>query len=444
MHIVLLLCWILVANSAAGEFRIGVASVDISPAYPIRLSGYAVRTNASASVAAPLFAKALAIEQKEGQPALMLTIDNCGISREIWQKIVASIEKKHGLPAERIVIFSSHTHSAPVLTDVIANLFVAPLPKNEQATVDRYTRELVAAVDNVATKALAKLEPGTLHFAQGAARFAKNRRTEGGPVDHSVPILAAKKVNGDLIAVLANYACHCTTLGGEFNQSHPDWAGIAQTIVQEKHPGALCLVSIGCGADANPHPRGSLDRATAHGAELAAEIQRLLGGEMERISGEAVFQARALDLPFDPLPSREEWTQRAAQGGIVGYHARRNLERLDRGEKLPTTLPYQVQVWSFGDDLGMVFLPGEVVVDYALRLKSLFDPARLWVSGYANWVPCYIPSERILREGGYEAEHSLWYYDRPARLSKRTENDIISTAQALLPSVLRNQPAASE
>jgi hypothetical protein len=81
----------------------------------------------------------------------------------------------------------------------------------------------------------------------------------------------------------------------------------------------------------------------------------------------------------------------------------------------------------------MVFLSGEVVVDYALRLKREFDPARLWVTAYANYVPCYIPSRRILDEGGYEAEESLWYYDRPTRISTNAEEVIIKNVHELLP-----------
>ena len=81
----------------------------------------------------------------------------------------------------------------------------------------------------------------------------------------------------------------------------------------------------------------------------------------------------------------------------------------------------------------MVFLSGEVVVDYDLRLKSEFDPSRLWVTSYAHYVPCYIPSRRILTEGGYEAEDSLWYYDRPGRISTNAEDLIINTVHGLLP-----------
>src|SRR5690606_8467826 len=107
-------------------------------------------------------------------------------------------------------------------------------------------------------------------------------------------------------------------------------------------------------------------------------------------------------LPFDPLPTRSEGQELAQQGGYVGFHAQAHLDRLNRGEALQTELDYPVQSWLFGNDLAMVFLAGGVVVDYSLRLKSEFDRDRVWIAAYANDVPCYIPSHRILEEGGYE------------------------------------------
>ena len=74
-----------------------------------------------------------------------------------------------------------------------------------------------------------------------------------------------------------NYACHCTTLGGEFNQICADWAGYAQEYVEREHPGAVCLVNIGCGADANPEPRTGLDYAKQHGRTVADEVDQSVG-----------------------------------------------------------------------------------------------------------------------------------------------------------------------
>jgi hypothetical protein len=139
-------------------------------------------------------------------------------------------------------------------------------------------------------------------------------------------------------------------------------------------------------------------------------------------------------LPYDTLPTREEWTARAqSTNHWIAYHAKRNLSRLDCGEKLPSELSYLVQTWNFGSELAMVFLPGEVVVDYSLRLKKEYDARRLWVNAYANDVPCYIPSKRIWREGGYEGGDAMIYYDRPTRLVEGTEELVVNAIHELLP-----------
>jgi hypothetical protein len=203
-------------------------------------------------------------------------------------------------------------------------------------------------------------------------------------------------------------------------------------------------VSIGCGGDANPSPRGKLELAQAHGEEIATEVRRLLNIEAKPLTKLPDGTIKRFQLDFDPLPTRAQWEERAKRPGIVGYHAKKNLARLDRGEKLPTKLPYIVQSWTFGDELAMVFLAGEVVVDYQLRLKREFDSSRLWVNGYANDVPCYIPSRRILAEGGYEAEDSLWYYDRPARLSTNNEDRIVKAVREVLPGKFRAKPGRAD
>jgi hypothetical protein len=204
------------------------------------------------------------------------------------------------------------------------------------------------------------------------------------------------------------------------------------------------MISIGCGADSNPQPRGKIELAQEHGGEVAAEVERLLPGAWKPLAPDLQCREKDFSLPFQPLPTRQEWEERAKKPGIVGYHARVNLQRLDRHEALPTSLPYSVVNWTFGSDLAMVFLAGEVVVDYSIRLKKAFDPARLWINAYANDVPCYIPSVRVLNEGGYEAEDSLWYYDRPARLAPESEDLICEAVSEIVPPRFRRDEKKAE
>jgi hypothetical protein len=193
------------------------------------------------------------------------------------------------------------------------------------------------------------------------------------------------------------------------------------------------LVIIGCGADANPEPRRNLDDAKDHARAVAKETERLVSSSLTPLPARISAEFRQIELPLAPLPDRQALQERSKIDGAEGFFARTLLGRLDRGDALPRTVAYPVQTWCFGDDLAMVFLGGEVVVDYALRLKWETDVRRVWVTAYSNDVPCYIASKRVLDEGGYEADLSMVFYGVPARFAPQTEDLIVRTVHDLLP-----------
>ena len=123
----------------------------------------------------------------------------------------------------------------------------------------------------------------------------------------------------------------------------------------------------------------------------------------------------------------------AAQGGRAGYNAQFQLARLDRGESLLTAIDYPIQTWVFGDSLAIVFLAGEVCVDYSLRLKGELDHRRLWINAYANDFGCYIPSERLVREGGYGGGAEVVYFALPATLKAGLEGRIVDEVHRQVP-----------
>ncbi len=99
-------------------------------------------------------------------------------------------------------------------------------------------------------------------------------------------------------------------------------------------------------------------------------------------------------------------------------------QMLNQGE-ISNTYPYPIAVWKLGREIDFVHLGGEVVVDYALRLKSELNGTRTWVAGYANDVMAYIPSRRVLAEGGYEGGGSNVYYGLPGLWHQESEAKII-------------------
>lgn len=433
--VVLLELWLAAAAPAAEltTYVVGAAKIDITPSFPVRLNGFGFRRDESAGVTQPIHAKALALGSDEDEPALLITVDNLGVPADIASQVATRLKTKAKIAPERIAFSASHTHTAPMLKGANPTLFGVPIPPEHLAHIDQYTAEFVDKLEQVALAALADRQPATLSWTIGSVGFAKNRRTPGGPVDHDLPLLVARSLDGSIRVVYVSYACHCVTLSN--NQISGDWAGFAQQAIEKSFPGAIGMVSIGCGADANPDSGVTGDRtdvATSQGLEIADEVNRLLKTPLKPLSGKLTVGVCEVRLPFDVHPTREQWEERVKQGGAVGYHAGVQLSKLDRGEKLREEIEYPIQTWSFGNELALVFLPGEVVVDYSLRLKRELDGLRLWVNSYSNRAPGYIPSERVLQEGGYEGGGAMIYYDQPTRFRPGLEQVIVDAVHKLL------------
>ncbi len=431
--VAILYCQPSIAQSGP-TLKLGVAQVDVTPDYPVRLNGFGFRRDESEGITHRIWAKALAIDDQVNGPAVVITVDNLGIPAVMTQEVARRLKAGTGVNLQRLAITASHTHTAPMLTPVAPTLFGVPIPTDHQEHIDRYTRELTDRLEEVALAALKDLRLGRLEWTMGAVGFAKNRRTAGGPVDHDLPMMVVRGEDGSVRGIWFSYACHCVVLSK--NQISGDWAGSAQIEIQKRHPGTVVLASVGCGADQNPDPMGTGDQvfvAADHGDRIADEVDRLLGQSLKALTGPLAIQLKGIPLAFDPPRTRAEWAERAQGDNAVGHHARVNLARLDRGESLPDHIDYPIQTWLFGDGLAMVFLPGEVVVDYSLRLKKELDHQRLWINAYANDAPCYIPSERILREGGYEGGDAMIYYDQPNKFAPGLEQQIIDVIHEQIP-----------
>ena len=142
---------------------------------------------------------------------------------------------------------------------------------------------------------------------------------------------------------------------------------------------------------------------------------------------------KLVDLAFAKIPSAGEFRERLnSKNPSERRHARHFLDILEKGETIPKTYAYPIQVWRFGDDLTFVTLGGEVVVDYALRLKRELTTENLWTIAFANDVCGYVGSARILYEGGYEDDRSTINYSLPTRWANDVEERIISAVHEII------------
>jgi len=425
-------------------WKAGVARVRITPEKSVWMTGYASRKKPSEGTLQDLYARVLALEAASGGRAVLVTTDILGFPAPVAAEVADRCRKRYGLERDRLMLTSSHTHGGPAVRGLVRAISSLYMTAEQERDVEDYTRRFAAEVTAAVGQALADLRPARLSFGLGAAPFAVNRRKKtdkgyvidanpDGPVDHDVPVLRVDGEDGRLRAVVFLYACHNTTLGGDIYQFHGDYAGFAEAALEERHSGATAMFIMGCGGDCNPHPRGTVELARQYGQSLADAVDKVLAGSLRPAQGRLRAAWGAAALPFGPPPTREDLKTEAEdpKNPFKQLHARRLLEALDRDGRLPESYPCPVQAWRLGDELTIVALSGEVVVDYSLRLKKELGPEGLWVAAYCNDVFAYVPSRRVLEEGGYEGGGAMVYYGHPGPFAPEVEETLIRKVREL-------------
>ncbi len=444
-------CWVLVALftvlienrvSAEDSWQAGVATKIITPPQFMWMSGYASRDKPAQGKIHDLYAKALMLQDPSGKACVVVTLDLVGIDRKTSQTICEAIQKSLGLERSQVALATSHTHSGPVVgTNLLA---MYSLDDANQKLVQDYTSFLIDSVVSVAEEAKTSLAPAILKAGEGQATFAVNRRNNReadvpmlresgslvGPVDHDVPVLSVRTPDGKLKAILFGYACHATVLSGM--DWCGDWPGFAQAELEKNHPGTVALFWAGCGADQNPLPRRTVELAQEYGRQTAAAVDRALAGPMTPVTGSLKTVYREIDLALDTLPTKEQVENDLKSSDVyIARRARWLMKKIAEDGKLSPTYPYPVQTWAIGNATTLTYLGGEVVVDFAVRLRSELPGAHNWIAGYSNDVMAYIPSRRVLMEGGYEGASAMIYYGLPTIWSTDVEEHIVRTVHEL-------------
>lgn len=433
------LLFLLAPTWADAAWKAGAAKIIITPDEYMLMAGYGGRDAPASAKLTDLWAKALILEDEKGERAAVITLDLVGVDRALSVAICKSLVEEHGLERRRISICTSHTHTGPAVGMNLAPLHYLVANEAMQKQVDEYAIVLHQKVVKVVGEAIANLADSQLAWGNGHATFAVNRRenkpydkvaqwrTEGvlkGPIDHDVPVLAVRDAEGKLTAVLFGYACHSTVLS--FDQWSGDYPGFAQIELEKLYPDAVALFWAGCGADQNPLPRRTVERAKHYGRRLADAVDSvLITSEMIPIEGELSTSYAEINLSLAELPTKEEITKDTdSSNRFVAARAKMLLEQLESGP-LSQTYPFPIGCWKIGKDVQFVSLGGEVVVDYAIRLKAELSGTKTWVAGYANDVMAYIPSRRVLAEGGYEGGGAMIYYGLPTVWAPEVEKAII-------------------
>ena len=431
-------------SAAAQTIDVGVAVRDITPEVPIWLSGYAGRKRPADKIDHPLKTQALALMNGSGERFVFVALDNCEVSHFFMEPVLSELQTKYRLKPGEVSVVSSHTHSAPVLRETLKGIVQMSALEEEQ--VEKYSNFLQKKLVEVVGTALEDCQPATLEYGLGRATFAMNRRLFEGdavgfgdnfdaPVDWDVPVLRVRGTNGAVRAVAFGYACHGTSIrsGDDWYAVSGDYMAYARQQIEQYQPGAVALYLTGMGADSDPSPRQTLLDARRHGLELAGAVIGVLDRPMHPVRGGFKLAYDEVELPFVGSPTREQLDQDAHSEDLhVKLRAEKYLKALDAGQPIAPSIKLPVAALRFGSDLTFVLMGGEVVVDYARRIKRTLADDHPWTVGYAYEVPCYIPSARVLKEGGYEADSSLIYYGYYGPFRGTIEGKLNEKVQALV------------
>jgi hypothetical protein len=428
-------------NGQTSGWKAGVAKVVITPEQSMWLAGYGSRNHPSEGTEIDLWAKALAFQDPKGKKAVMVSIDNVGSDKPTADHIRSRLKSKFGLSPDQVILNYSHTHSGPVLINFYTRVY--PLDAEQLKKAKEYSEFFENQIVTVVGEALKALKPAQLYSGNGITRFAVNRRNNvereltafahlNGPSDYSVPVLKVADESGNLIAVAFGYACHATTTG--FYKWSGDYPGFAMLEVERSHPGALALFFQGAGADQNPLPRGTITLAKQYGRELAAAVEKVLELEMKPLAAHLTTTYSEIALPYTALPSKNELIKISDKTSDYPSWqkswAEEMMKKLSAGEALPKSYPfYPCQVWKIGDQ-SIMTMGGELVVEYAIKLKEKFGND-IFVLGYTNNVMSYVPSVTILQEGGYEGIRSQLSTGLPGTYKPEIESIILNEMSRL-------------
>ena len=414
-------------------WKAGMSRTVITPPEYMWMAGFASRDKPAEGILHDLWAKAIALEDAGGNRALLITTDIIGFSRDLSVSICNRLINTYGLERKNIILSSSHTHSGPVVNYNLFGIY-PPFGEDQIRKVKEFRQFIEEQIIIVAGRAIGSMSPVRLSVGAGMARFAVNRRESGwegdvmyapevkGPSDHVVQVLKVSDPDGIPVAVIFGYSCHATCL--TLNKWSGDYPGFTQIELERTYPGITAMFFAGFGADQNAFPRGGILETEQYGKELALAVEKVMKEPTVPLASTIHTLYDEIELDIAPSPDQEElnsiqdkgadWEKRWAKG---------MQEKIAAGKDLPDSYPhYPVQTWQLGDQT-WVILGGEVVVDYAFKFREQFGK-ELMIMGYANDVMAYIPSERVLKEGGYEGMSSMRAYGHRSNWSPGIEERI--------------------
>ena len=436
------------------QLSVGFARVNITPMMGIGIVGYFVPRFAD-GVLDDLYINALALEAG-GEKAVVLTLDNCGIGRDVAMDFVASISEATGIPAEAVILHCTHTHTAPPLIDPdmpepLNGDFSSVDPKKEKAYYEFVRTRLCDA----AQFAINDLQSAKMGYGIGQApniAFVRRFRMKDGSVqtnpgvdnpnidhpigdvDERVNVLRFDRESDSI--VLVNFGDHPDVVGG--CKISGDWPALTRDVVEKVLDGTKCLVCNGAQGDVNHvnvHPRGGYLNGMFHdfddvsrGYSHAQYMARVVTGgvlqafdKVQYVDVENISTIRrTIEVPSN-MPTAEELVQaehinalheagKDAELPYSGMMLTTMVAEAGRMVKLkdgPASFPMELSGLSIGP-VALIGIPGEPFTGIGRGLKEVPGWDLIFPCCLTNGNEGYFPMQEAYDEGGYESQSSFF------------------------------------
>lgn len=391
----------------------------ITPEGPVMQVGFAARTHKSVGVHDDIYASLALI--KANETVAIIALDVCYGDKNFANDVKKAVYEKYGLAEEQVILNYSHTHSAVALKG--ENEFGENDPEELE-----YVRFVAGKIVDMIGEGLNSLNEGEIYIHRAKSKFGVSRRypSEEGilwrpyfdenSIDTDLFLLKFVDNNGNIRGLIYNYACHPTTLGSDNYLISSDYPGVVRRVLEERNKGMTAVFLQGCGADIKPAATAdngrfkscNFDELEQAGLSLANEIETCLNsGEWRKINPD--FKTRAIEVKlYSEVWDDEKWYAMLNDPNEALYR-KKSVERILEGKKqnrIKNYLPFYISILRLDDKTCMVCLECEVVTDYGKAIKRLFKEDVITLA-YSNSRSCYIPTRKVLLEGGYERESFL-------------------------------------
>ena len=415
--------------------RAGVARLDITPPVGAFMSGFGARNAPASATHDPLSVRAIALND-----TAMVVADVIGMCAQMCARIRARCI----LPDQNVIVAALHTHGGPI--SMSERLGVDA----DQDYLDKLEDACVQVIDDAV---LAQKEASISVGAGEDPDIARNRRVENGPVDSSLPVMKIRDKSGKIIAIMLAYACHPVVLGADNRQWTADYPHFVRAALERAHPGAMALFITGCAGDAN-HGHSAYEslslasdnrRSFTKAREVGEQIAKmaLLAPETE-ISGDIKAHNKIVSLEFErreadaPKVLMDRWIREKNSAKNNANDARRALldhwirwaQEIAPQPVRPIKARVTILEWA---GVSIIGLPGEIFAQTGLDIRTAYKKDMpLFIAGFAEDNPGYIPARSAYLTGGYEVDEAHRFYGQPATFAPGSAETLAACAISLL------------